>query len=88
MGSQNYTLTVQNTTFIGNQTGMLTDASFPLNVVLINDIFMNNGNPNPPEPGGTTHGIYRQQSPIIQLLATSFAAPTSDTTSRAGLRST
>jgi hypothetical protein len=58
MGSQNYTLTVQNTTFIGNQTGMLTDASFPLNVVLINDIFMNNGNPNPPEPGGTTHGIY------------------------------
>jgi hypothetical protein len=58
MGSQNYTLTVQNTTFIGNQTGVLTDASFPLNVVLINDIFMNNGNPNPPEPGGTTHGIY------------------------------
>jgi hypothetical protein len=58
MGNQNYTLTVQNTTFIGNQTGMLTDASFPLNVVLINNVFMNNGNPNPPEPGGTTHGIY------------------------------
>jgi len=53
----NDTLTVRNSTFIGNQTGMLTDYGISLNVVLINNIFMNNGNPNPPA-GGATHGIY------------------------------
>jgi hypothetical protein len=54
----NDTLTVRNSTFINNQDGILTDAGIPLNVVLENNMFINNGNPNPPEPGGTTHGVY------------------------------
>ncbi|HXC14679.1 MAG TPA: hypothetical protein VNV39_17820 [Stellaceae bacterium] len=57
MGSQNYTLTVRNTTFLTNQTGILTDVNVPLDVVLVDNIFMNNGNLNPPS-GGTTHGLY------------------------------
>lgn len=56
-GNQNYTLTVRNTTFIHNQTGILTDVNFPLDVVLVDNVFINNGNLNPPS-GGTTHGIY------------------------------
>lgn len=42
-GSQAYTLTVRNSQFIHNQTGILTDVNFPLDVVLINNLFMNNG---------------------------------------------
>ena len=43
-GSQTYTLTVRNTTFINNQMGILTDVSFPLDTILIGNIFINNGN--------------------------------------------
>jgi hypothetical protein len=53
----NDSLTVRNSTFINNQMGILTDANIPLNTVLINNVFMNNGNTNPPV-GGTTHSVY------------------------------
>lgn len=54
-GSQNYTLTVRNSRFIGNQTALLTDVNFPLDVVLTNNVFMNNGNGN---LSSLTHGVY------------------------------
>jgi hypothetical protein len=40
------TLTVRNSTFINNQMGILTSNSSTDNVVLENNVFMNNGNPN------------------------------------------
>ena len=54
-GSSEYTLTVQNSQFISNQTGILTDVNFPLDVVLTNNVFINNGNGN---LSSLTHGIY------------------------------
>ena len=54
-GSQGYTLTVRNSRFISNQTGILTDVNFPLDVVLTNNVFMNNGNGN---TSSLTHGVY------------------------------
>jgi hypothetical protein len=54
-GSQNYTLTVRNSRFIGNQTALLTDVNFPLDVVLTNNVFMNQGNWY---TSSLTHGIY------------------------------
>ncbi len=54
-GSQGYTLTVRNSRFISNQTGILTDVNFPLDVVLTNNVFINNGNGN---TSSLTHGVY------------------------------
>ncbi len=54
-GSQSYTLTVRNSRFIGNQTALLTDVNFPLDVVLTNNVFMNQGNGN---TNSLTHGVY------------------------------
>ena len=54
-GSQAYTLTVRNSQFISNQTGILTDVNFPLDVVLTNNVFINNGNGN---LSSLTHGVY------------------------------
>jgi hypothetical protein len=71
MGNQNYTLTVRNTIFINNQTGILTDANFPLDVVLMNNVFMNNGNLNPPS-GGTTHGIYISNNHSLAAIGNEF----------------
>ncbi len=42
----NDTLTVMNSTFINNQMGILTENGPTENTVLINDVFINNGNPN------------------------------------------
>ena len=53
--SQGYTLTVRNSQFISNQTGILTDVNFPLDVVLTNNVFMNNGNG---DTSSLTHGVY------------------------------
>jgi hypothetical protein len=49
------TLTVRNSTFINNQMGILTNASLNENLVLVNNLFMNNGNPNPSFFG---HAVY------------------------------
>ncbi len=54
-GGQAYTLTVRNSRFISNQTGILTDVNFPLDVVLTNNVFMNNGNG---DTSSLTHGVY------------------------------
>ncbi len=54
-GSQGYTLTVRNSQFISNQEGILTDVNFPLDVVLTNNVFMNNGNG---DTSSLTHGVY------------------------------
>ncbi len=54
-GSQAYTLTVRNSQFISNQTGILTDVNFPLDVVLLNNVFINNGNG---DTSSLTHGVY------------------------------
>ncbi len=54
-GTQNYTLTVRNSRFIGNQTALLTDVNFPLDVVLTNNVFMNQGNGN---TNSLAHGVY------------------------------
>jgi hypothetical protein len=40
------TLTVRNSTFINNQMGILTFNNANDNVILVNNLFMNNGNPN------------------------------------------
>ncbi len=48
-------LVVRNSIFINNQMGILTDANIPLNTILINNLFMNNGNTNPSHWG---HSIY------------------------------
>lgn len=54
-GSQGYTLTVRNSLFIHNQEGILTDNNFPLDVVLLNNVFINNGNG---DTSSLTHGVY------------------------------
>jgi hypothetical protein len=54
-GSQGYTLTVRNSRFLSNQTALLTDVNFPLDVVLTNNVFINQGNGY---TNSLTHGIY------------------------------
>jgi len=44
--TSNDTLTVMNSTFINNQMGILTENGPTENTVLINNVFMNNGNPD------------------------------------------
>ena len=53
--TSNDTLTVMNSTFINNQMGILTDNGPTESTVLINNVFINNGNPNVSYFG---HAIY------------------------------
>ena len=54
-GGQGYTLSVRNSRFLSNQTALLTDVNFPLDVVLTNNVFINQGNGY---TNSLTHGIY------------------------------
>ncbi len=54
-GSQGYTLAVRNSRFIGNQTALLTDVNFPLDVVLTSNVFINQGNGY---TNSLSHGVY------------------------------
>ncbi|GEM_PF-1190421 len=61
--TSNYgTLTVRNSTFINNQMGILTSNNANSFVVLTNNLFMNNGNPNPSYFG---HAAYIGQASTL-----------------------